>query len=140
MRVFHEISTSKRWPTTHILLITPPPIDEAARLLYPFAKNTLGLPERTDDAAGAYAKACVDVAGECGTPVVDLWTRMQQFPDWQKAYLRDGLHLTRAGNRIVFKEVVKKLGGSGLNLETLPVDLPLISAIDPNDPLKSFEE
>ncbi|KAK2994559.1 hypothetical protein RJ640_017288 [Escallonia rubra] len=150
----------KRWPTTHILLITPPPIDEAARLLqkvcvqyikvsnflclnkcrYPFAENTLGLPERTNDAAGAYAKACVDVAGECGTPVVGLWARMQQFPDWQKAYLRDGLHLTRGGNMIVFEEVVKQLRGSGLSLETLLVDLPLITAIDPNDPLKSFKE
>ena len=48
----------------------------------------LGLPERTNESAGAYAKACIAVAGECGVPVVDLWTKMQQFPDWQNAYLR----------------------------------------------------
>ena len=55
---------------------------------HPFIENVLGLPERTNQAAVAYAKACVAVAGECGIPAVDLWTKMQQFPDWRKAYLR----------------------------------------------------
>lgn len=48
----------------------------------------MGRPERTNEAAGAYAKACIEVAIECGIPVIDLWTKMQQFPDWQKAHLR----------------------------------------------------
>ncbi|XP_048325895.1 GDSL esterase/lipase At5g45920 isoform X3 [Ziziphus jujuba] len=78
----------KRWPTTHILLITPPPIDEDARLRHPYVENPLNQPERTNEAAGDYAKACIAVAGECGIPVVDLWTKMQQFSDWKKAYLR----------------------------------------------------
>lgn len=55
---------------------------------FPFIENPLGLPERTNEAAGAYAKACIAVAKECGIPVVDLWTRMQQVPDWQNACLR----------------------------------------------------
>lgn len=130
----------KRWPTTHILLITPPPIDEAARLLYPFTENKLGLPERTNEAAGAYAKACVAVAREIGIPVVDLWTKMQQFPDWQKAHLSDGLHLTQGGNMIVFKEVIESLRREGVSLETLSIELPLIGDIDPNDPLSAFEK
>ncbi|GFZ02992.1 SGNH hydrolase-type esterase superfamily protein [Actinidia rufa] len=129
----------KRWPEAIVVLISPPPIDENARLLHPFIENVLGLPERTNEAAGAYAKACIAVAGECGVPVVDLWTKMQQFPDWQKAYLRDGLHLSEGGNRIVFEEVIKKLKDAGLSLETLPVDLPHIAEIDPNDPLKAFQ-
>lgn len=53
---------------------------------------------------------------------------------------RDGLHLTHGGNRIVCDEVIKKLREAGLNLETLKVDLPLIVAIDPNDPLKAFRK
>ncbi|KAA8519695.1 hypothetical protein F0562_013860 [Nyssa sinensis] len=129
-----------RWPTTQVVLITPPPIDEVGRLLHPFVENTLGLPERTNEAAGVYAKACVAVAVECGIPVVDLWTRMQQFPEWQKSFLRDGLHLTQGGNRIVFEEVIGKLGETGLSLETLPVDLPLITEIEPNEPLKAFQK
>ncbi|XP_052203721.1 GDSL esterase/lipase At5g45920 [Diospyros lotus] len=130
----------KQWPETKVILMTPPPIDEAARLLYPFVENPGGLPERTNQAAGAYAKTCFAVAEECGIPVVDLWTKMQQFPDWQKEYLRDGLHLTQGGNRIVFEEVIKKMGEVGLSLETLPVDLPPLAEIDPNDPLKAFQK
>ncbi|XP_056175755.1 GDSL esterase/lipase At5g45920 isoform X1 [Syzygium oleosum] len=129
----------KRWPKTQILLISPPPIDEDARLKFPYVDNPMGMPERTNEAAGAYAKACVSVAAECGFPVVDLWTKMQRFPDWGKACLRDGLHLTQTGNRIVFDEVIMKLRDVGLSLESLPVDLPLISDIDPSNPLKSFE-
>ncbi|GAB2298611.1 hypothetical protein Dimus_032681 [Dionaea muscipula] len=83
-----------RWPTALILLVTPPPIDEAARLdliipcRHPYMENPSGLPERTNEAAGVYAKACVDVASACGTPVVDIWTKMQEVPDWGKLYLR----------------------------------------------------
>ncbi|KAI3740648.1 hypothetical protein L2E82_31118 [Cichorium intybus] len=129
-----------RWPSTHVILITPPPIDEAARLLHPYGENPSNLPERTNETAGNYAKACVAVAGECGVPVVDLWTRMQQFREWDKAYLRDGLHLTSGGNKLVFEEVIGKLKEVGLSLETLPADLPFIDGIDPDNPLKAFEE
>lgn len=130
----------KQWPTTHILLITPPPVDEDGRLQFPYVENPLNQPERTNEAAGAFAKACVAVARESCLPVIDLWTKMQQFPGWQKAHLRDGLHLTPRGNRLVFEEVVAKLRDEGLSLERLPVDLPLIADIDPNDPLKSFQK
>ncbi|KAI3456182.1 hypothetical protein Pfo_012845 [Paulownia fortunei] len=129
----------KQWPSTHILLITPPPIDEAARLLHPYVDNPSGLPERTNEAAGSYAKQCLAVAAECGVSAIDLWEKMQQFPGWQKAYLRDGLHLSRNGNKVVFEEVIGRLREEQISLETLPADLPLIAEINPNDPLKSFE-
>ncbi|MQM18532.1 hypothetical protein Taro_051526 [Colocasia esculenta] len=129
----------KRWPSTTVLLITPPPIDEDGRLRHPFAENPSGLPERTNESAGAYANACVAVAMEANVPVVDLWSKMQLFLGWEKAFLRDGLHLTADGNRIVFEEVAEKLRQHGLSPETLPADLPLLSEIDPLDPLRSFE-
>ncbi|TXG47536.1 hypothetical protein EZV62_026830 [Acer yangbiense] len=129
-----------QWPTTLILLMTPPPIDEEGRLKHPYVENATGLPERTNEAAGAYAKACIEVSGERGIPVIDLWTKMQKFPDWQKVYLSDGLHLTPTGNRVVFEELVVKLRENSLSLEKLPVDLPLISEIDTKDPLKAFEK
>ncbi|KAJ8545462.1 hypothetical protein K7X08_018045 [Anisodus acutangulus] len=128
-----------RWPTTQIILISPPPIDEPTRLIYPFTENKSGLPERTNEAAGNYAKANLAVAAECGVLAVDLWTKMQQIPGWQTACLSDGLHLSKIGNKIVFEEVLEALKKKGLSLETLPVDLPVIEEMDPNDPLKSFE-
>ncbi|PIN13056.1 Isoamyl acetate-hydrolyzing esterase [Handroanthus impetiginosus] len=129
----------KQWPSTHVILITPPPIDEDGRLQHPFVENPSGLPERTNEAAGSYAKQCLNVAAECGVSAIDLWTKMQQFPGWQKAYLSDGLHLTRNGNMVVFEQVIHKLREEGISLETLPADLPLIAEIDRNDPLKSFD-
>ncbi|XP_045804871.1 GDSL esterase/lipase At5g45920-like [Trifolium pratense] len=128
----------KRWLTTKVILITPPPIDEDARVRYPFGNNPEGLPERTNEAAGEYAKACIAVATECHIPFIDLWTKMQQTPDWKKDYLSDGLHLTKEGNQLVFEEVIKKLRDEGLSLESIPIDLPHVSDIDPNDPLKAF--
>nr|GLL28893.1 GDSL esterase/lipase At5g45920 [Ipomoea trifida] len=106
---------------------------------YPYGENNSGLPERTYEAAGTYAKACLAVAAELGIPSVDLWTKVQEVPDWQTACLSDGLHLSRAGNAIVFKEVVDVLKKLGSSVETLMVDFPLIDDIDSNDPLKSFE-
>ncbi|KAA0052635.1 GDSL esterase/lipase [Cucumis melo var. makuwa] len=106
----------------------------------PYVPNPLNEPERTNDAAGAYANACIAVAKECGVSVIDIWTKMQQVPGWEKACLSDGLHLTRNGNTIVFEEVVKRLEEEGLSPETLPADLPLFSEMDSTNPLKAFEK
>lgn len=54
----------------------------------PYVPNPLNEPERTNDAAGAYANACIAVAKECGVSVIDIWTKMQQVPGWEKACLR----------------------------------------------------
>lgn len=54
----------------------------------PYIENQSGLPERTNEAAGRYAKECLNVAAEFGASGIDLWTKMQQFPGWQRAYLR----------------------------------------------------
>ncbi|CAN1283803.1 GDSL esterase/lipase At5g45920, partial [Linum perenne] len=127
-----------RWPNAVVLFITPPPIDEESRLKY--MDNPSGQPERTNQVAGEYAKGCIDVAKECGCPVIDLWTKMQQSTNWQTSCLSDGLHLTQLGNKIVFEEVVKKLEENGLSPETLPFDLPVFSDVDFKDPLKSFRD
>ncbi|KAL3617055.1 hypothetical protein CASFOL_039449 [Castilleja foliolosa] len=130
----------KRWLTTRIILITPPPIDEDGLLKYNYINSVSGLPERTNEAAGHYAKECLAVAAEYDDVLaIDLWTKMQQVPGWQKLYLRDGLHPTRDGNKVVFEEVIGKLREVCISPTTLPSDLPLIDDIDPNDPLKAFE-
>jgi isoamyl acetate esterase len=55
----------------------------------------------------------------------------------------DGLHFTPAGNKILFYEVVKTLSSTstiGFSSECLPSDLPLFHEIDPEDPMKAFDE
>ncbi|EER89226.1 hypothetical protein BDA96_10G051800 [Sorghum bicolor] len=130
----------KRWPSVVVILITPPPVDEDGRLRYPYAHDFSGLPERTNAAAGLYAKACLEVARQCGLRAIDVWSRMQRFHGWEKSFLRDGLHLTPRGNRVLFEEVVFALKDANLSLEALPADLPLFGDMDPDNPAKSFED
>ncbi|XP_047052957.1 GDSL esterase/lipase At5g45920-like [Lolium rigidum] len=129
-----------KWPSAAIILITPPPIYEAARIRHIYGDNDPSRqPERTNEAAGTYAQACIAVAKELDQPFVDIWTHMQQFPDWQTSALCDGLHFTPFGNKILFDEVLKTLESIGFNKQSLPSDLPLYHEIDPKDPLKVFE-
>lgn len=130
----------KRWPSVVVILITPPPVDEDGRLRYPYPHDLSGLPDRTNAAAGAYARACLEVARQRGLRAVDIWSRMQGFPGWDKAFLRDGLHLTPRGNRVLFEEVVRALNDASLGLRALPADLPLFADMDPHDPAKSFDD
>lgn len=53
---------------------------------------------------------------------------------------RDGLHLSRVGNKVVFEEVTNTLKGEGIGAEDLVVDLPLIEDVDPKKPLTAFDE
>ncbi|XP_048543495.1 GDSL esterase/lipase At5g45920-like [Triticum urartu] len=129
-----------RWPSAALILVTPPPVDERGRVRFPRNGDASGLPERTNEAAGRYARACVEVARQCGLRAIDLWSRMQEFPGWETAFLRDGLHLTPTGNRLLFEEVVFALRDANLSLEALPADLPLCSDIDPDNAVRCFEE
>ncbi|KAL6627196.1 hypothetical protein ACP70R_030922 [Stipagrostis hirtigluma subsp. patula] len=129
----------ERWPSAAIILITPPPIYEPARIRDIYGDDDPSRqPERTNEAAGAYAQACIAVAKELGHPVIDSWTKIQEFPDWQTSALSDGLHFTPTGNKILFDEVLKTLASVGFNQESLPSDLPLFHEIDPMDPMKAF--
>ncbi|CAI0445032.1 unnamed protein product [Linum tenue] len=109
-----------------------PAAGEAVAVTVFFGANDACLPDRCS------AFQHVPLEEECGSPVIDLWAKMQQLPNWPTTCLSDGLHLSVAGNKVVFEEVVKKLEEVGVSLQTLPSDQPLISHIDAKDPLKSF--
>ena len=47
----------------------------------------------------------MELGQEVQLPVLDLWTLMQQQPNWQEELLCDGLHFTQAGNRFVYKHL-----------------------------------
>nr|BAX25109.1 carboxylic ester hydrolase -like [Oryza brachyantha] len=120
------------WPSVVVVLITPPPVHDRARARYPYGDDDgggSGLPERTNESAGAYARACVEVAAERRLRAIDIWSKMQRFPGWESSFLR-----------VVFEEVVFALKDARLGLDALPADLPLFCDMDPNDPVKSFDE
>ncbi|KAL4559719.1 hypothetical protein LXL04_031864 [Taraxacum kok-saghyz] len=130
-------------PSTLIVLITPPPIDEEGRLEYAksmYGEKAMKLPERTNENTGIYANECVEVAKELGVGSVNLWSKMQETQGWQKKFLSDGLHLTGDGNRVVYEEVVKVFNGAWLSASEMPLDFPHHSEIDPQNPEKVFQQ
>ncbi|KAJ1398228.1 SGNH hydrolase superfamily [Sesbania bispinosa] len=110
-------------PTMLIVLITPPPVCEEGRRAYAislYGENASKLPERTNEATGQYAKACVEIAKEMG--------------------VRDGLHLTPEGNAVVYQEVIKLFNEAGLSAENMPYDFPHHSKIDFKNPQSAFQK
>ncbi|KAJ4765802.1 GDSL esterase/lipase [Rhynchospora pubera] len=118
----------KIWPSTIVIFITPPPVDDEARVRLLPEDDTSGLPERKNEVAGEFAKACIAVAKDCSSPVIDIWSKMQQMPDWEKSALSDGLHFAALGNKVLFEEVLQELKVLGLSNETLPADAPPVES------------
>ncbi|KAL2773558.1 isoamyl acetate-hydrolyzing esterase 1-like protein isoform a precursor, partial [Daubentonia madagascariensis] len=60
---------------------------------------------RLNSVVGEYANACLQVAQDCGTDVLDLWTLMQKDSQDFSPYLSDGLHLSPKGNEFLFSHL-----------------------------------
>ncbi|RLN88161.1 hypothetical protein BBJ28_00019054 [Nothophytophthora sp. Chile5] len=89
-------------PASQILLITPAHVNDARRL----AGSPDGKLDRSNAAAGEYARACVEVAGQLNIPVLDLYTFFNAMSESDRAgYLEDGLHFNAKGNRAVDQEL-----------------------------------
>lgn len=52
-----------------------------------YGENARELSERTNEAAGEYANACVEIAKEMGLAYINLWTKMQETDGWQNKFL-----------------------------------------------------
>lgn len=63
----------------------------------------LEAPERTNEVAGSYSAAVVELATELQLPCLNLWRAFQDVEGWQQRLLSDGLHLTGEGNAEVFR-------------------------------------
>ena len=78
------------------LLVTPPAVDDEARMRFTGAPT----PERTLEMSKQYAQACKSVACETHTKVCDMWlhTSTQALPE----LLSDGLHFSPEGEKFVY--------------------------------------
>ncbi|CAM6100682.1 unnamed protein product [Calypogeia fissa] len=131
----------KQSNSTHIVLITPPPVDITGRQVY--ARSLYGdkvdpLPERTNETTRLYAEACVAVAKETGANVLNIWSIFQQTDNWGEKFLCDGLHFTREGNVRLFEELRNLLEELGLPWDKLPWDFPEPINIDKKHPARTF--
>ncbi|KAG8512413.1 Isoamyl acetate-hydrolyzing esterase 1, partial [Galemys pyrenaicus] len=111
-------------PEYRIILITPPPLCEPA---WEQECRLQGCKlNRLNSVVGEYASACLQVAQDCGTDALDLWTLMQRdevkeqsrllmgtqkwrsygaLPRDFSSYLSDGLHLSPKGNELLFSHL-----------------------------------
>ncbi|XP_053142540.1 isoamyl acetate-hydrolyzing esterase 1 homolog isoform X4 [Hemicordylus capensis] len=115
-----------------IILVTPPPLHETS-----WEKECIAKGEklnRLNIITGEYAKACVKVAGDCGTDVIDLWTLIQENKDFS-CYLSDGLHLSTEGNNFLASQLWPLLER---RTSTLPVLLPYWRDVDHLNPEASL--
>ena len=131
---------------TQILVISPPPIDEAQRIEYQkakFGKGATGVLERTDKSAGEYAAECQAVGDALAIPVLDLWKAMHHAapdPGGVGAFLCDGLHLSAKGNIFVFEKLLACIEQEFPEMvaDTLPWEFPLVGDIDWEHPEDTF--
>ena len=124
-----------------LVFITPPPVDDDARVRHGVTRwgaEFDGLPERTNEVAGAYAAACRAVAAELRVPCVDAWTRLQAVPAWRETLLNDGLHFAPAGDEALFKALCEVMDAElpHLRPERVPYDAPDWADIDAADPVR----
>jgi lysophospholipase L1-like esterase len=138
--VAHVRSTYAARPPA-VVLITPPPVDEAARQRANHEKWGTpldALPERTLDVTATYAAACAAVAQELGCPVVDTFGEFQRDPQWRASHLNDGLHFAPAGDEATYTLLMDVIAKQLPHLvyTALPYDFPEWMSVDANDPVR----
>ncbi|KAL3617514.1 hypothetical protein CASFOL_037835 [Castilleja foliolosa] len=90
---------------TRLIFLTSPPVNEA--MIREHFGNAHDNQDKTNESCRIYAEALVDLCRELNIKVVNLWTAIQQRKDWAATCLRDGIHLSTEGNKIVTKEILK---------------------------------
>ncbi|KAL6105593.1 iah1 [Pungitius sinensis] len=133
LKVISRLLSSAGVPADRVIFITPPPLHEPA-----WEKECIlkGYPlNRLNSAAGQYAEACVQVAGQCGAAALDLWTLMQKDGQDYTVYLSDGLHLSQKGNQFVALHLWGLLES---RVADLPFILPYWGDVDAESPERSF--
>ncbi|XP_054977479.1 isoamyl acetate-hydrolyzing esterase 1 homolog isoform X2 [Sorex araneus] len=106
-------------PKRRIILITPPPLCETA---WEKECRMQGCKlNRLNSVVGEYASACLQVAQDCGTDALDLWTLMQKESQDFSSYLSDGLHLSPKGNEFLFSHLWPLIENK---VSSLPLLLP----------------
>ncbi|KAK4983844.1 hypothetical protein LTR50_006971 [Elasticomyces elasticus] len=120
-----EIATNPAIKThnPHMILITPPPIDERLCEATDAAKG-INQVRRTAENTARYAEAVREVGEQLNVPVLDIWKAFMQRAGWSEGQplpgskdvernavltelMHDGLHFNPAGYRVLFDELMK---------------------------------
>ncbi|KZW01178.1 SGNH hydrolase [Exidia glandulosa HHB12029] len=126
-----EMVTLLKTKNINAILITPPPIEEAA--VEHFLTKVLNPPwkmDRSFDNAKMYAEAVKEVGKTLGVPVVDAWTGIWDAAGRERSaltkFLPDGLHPNSEGHEIVTKLFLEAIAKTWpeLTAEKIPDVVP----------------
>lgn len=106
-----------------VVLLTPPPVYEPVLEERNREKGKTLLNDRLNGNTLLYVNACKEVGLQLGLPVLDNWTSLGGAGEERGRFLRDGLHLSEAGNQRVFANVEELLEHKLPRLK--PENLPL---------------
>ncbi|KAF7967656.1 hypothetical protein HWV62_17322 [Athelia sp. TMB] len=99
-------SSSSPWhsPSTHIILMTPPPVNSYMRAADLGSRDPPRPADRDFETTKKYAEAVVDVAKKEGVHLADIWTAVYDAAGRDEQalgrYLYDGLHPNAAGYQV----------------------------------------
>lgn len=101
IRLVQDPSSPWYSPDTHILFLTPPPVNTPQWRARQESQEPPEQLDRDNDGARKYAEAMKEVGAKSGVPVIDLWTTFwdkcghveERLDEW----LYDGLHLNEKG-------------------------------------------
>jgi lysophospholipase L1-like esterase len=128
-QIVHSIRGAFSGQPPSVLLITPPPVDEPARVRANAEKHGTSLdapPERTCERTSDYAAACLSVAKELGCASVDAFSGFQAVPGWRETHFNDGLHFAPDGDAALFRLVAEAIDKQlpHLRVDRIPYDFP----------------
>ncbi|XP_031261944.1 GDSL esterase/lipase CPRD49-like isoform X3 [Pistacia vera] len=136
LQVLEQIFPKSLSPTTRIIFLSTPPINE--QQIKETLSGKFGKVNRTNEDCRVYSEACLQLCQEMDVNCIDLWTAVQQRDDWLTTCFTDGIHFSPEGSKIVVKEILKVLREAewepSLHWKSLSTEFSEDSLYDPIGP------
>ncbi|KAG8826461.1 hypothetical protein FRC18_010066 [Serendipita sp. 400] len=140
VRSLREQDSEYYSPSTRIIFITPPPIQEDRWAGLLADRDPPQEKDRTWEHTKAYVEAVKETANDLNVPYVDAWDALWRAAGEQQPalnmFMTDGLHLTKEGYEIVYNELIDVIARAypELHPDNLPQVFPAWDSVDPRDP------
>ncbi|KAG8954695.1 hypothetical protein FRC04_011128 [Tulasnella sp. 424] len=118
-------------PETRIILITPPPFNEAVRAARLAARDPPIALDRKSGVTRKYADAVIELGKELNVPALDVYTPIWEAtdngdPKKLEKYLYDGLHPSKEGYAVIYDLLIQTIETKfpELHYDALPMVFP----------------
>ena len=101
-----------------VFLLTPPTVYEPVLEQRNKEKGKKLIVDRINTNTLRYVEACKEVGQKYEVTVIDNWSTMGGNTDERKEYTRDGLHLSVAGNKQVYENILRVINDKFQHLKS----------------------